>query len=184
MNAADTGRAGDPGGHRFPAYGPLEAAIGYVLFYVIVDRATPTLVAVVGDVVPGVASLVGLGLALLLWFVLAVTTIDQLRRQLAALGLVTADPRSASLWSLAVPTGASFVWHAALLVAAGAVAAWTYERALVTAVEAIRWVAALDAGAFVSVEFAVLVVFFVSFSLASHAVDRLVVGGVRAALGT
>ena len=81
-----------------PAYGPVDALLGYGLFYVVVERATPTVVAVVGDAV-GDAALVRLGLALALWFVLAVTLIDQLQRQLAALGVVSGD--GSRRWRLA-----------------------------------------------------------------------------------
>lgn len=168
---------------RFPAFGPIEALLNFALFYVVVDRATPTVVAVLADVLPGVSpSAVGFGLAAFLWFVLVVTAVDQSRRQLVALGVVGGPTGSPTLWSLAVPAGASTVAYLALLVVGGALAAWTFDRAIATAVSMVRWIAALDVGAVVSVEFLVLVVFFVAFGLATYALDRLVIGGVRAVL--
>jgi len=176
-------RPGAPEEPRFPAYGPVEALLGYLLFYVVLTRATPTFVDVVTDVFPSLSpSLVGLGLAAFLWFVLAVTVVAQARRQLAALGVVDGEPDRPTVWSLVVPKGASTATSLLVLVVAGAVALSTFDAAITTAVSAIRWVAALDAGAFVSVEFLVLVVFFVSYGVATTALDRLVVGGVRATL--
>jgi hypothetical protein len=161
-----------------PAYGPVDAVLGYVLFYVVVDRATPTVV----DVIPGVldvsASLVRLGLAAFLWFVLVTTALDQARRQLAALGVVDGDTRE-SFWSPAIPSETQTLAYVALLAVGGLVAAWTFEPAIETAVSLIRVVAALDGGAFDLAAFAVMVVFFVSFETAAYALDRLLVGGIR-----
>lgn len=180
----------DPGSHAdasdgpgVPAYGPIEAALGYVLFYVIVTRATPTVVEVAGDVLPGLSpSLVRLGLAVLLWFVLVVTVIDQGRRQLVALGLIGGDGREYGVWAQVVPTESRAAGYLVLLLVGGVVAAWTYEGAIDTAVSLVPAVATLDVGAFVSVEFLLLVVFFVAYGVATHAVDRLVIGGVRSLL--
>ena len=167
-------------GPQFPAYGPIEALLGYALFYVIVDRATPTVVDVVGDVLPGVApSTVGFGLAAFLWFVLVVTVIDQLRRQLAALGVVEEDPTPVSIWNYVLPTERRTTLHVAVLVVGGAVAAATYGTAVDTAVSLIRVVAALNVSGVLTVEVVVLVVFFVAYNLASHALDRLAIGGLR-----
>jgi hypothetical protein len=75
---------------HLPAYGPIDGVLGFAVFYVFVERATPTVVDVFTAAVPGVAaSTVGFGLAALLWFVLAVTLLDQLQRQLAAVGVGT-----------------------------------------------------------------------------------------------
>lgn len=180
--AQATGARGEAVARRFPAYGPVEGLLSFVLFYVVVTRATPTVVDVVTDVLPSVSpSLVGFGLAAFIWFVLVVTVIDQGHRQLVALGVVGGDERSPTLWAYVIPAGASTVAYLVVLVVAGALAWWTFDRAIVTAVEVIRWVAALDFGAFVSYDFLVMVVFFVAFGLATNSLDRLVVGGLRAA---
>lgn len=170
---------------RFPAYGPIDALLTFALFYVVVDRATPTVVDVVTDVLPSVSpSLVGLGLAAFLWFVLLATLLDQGRRQLVALGVIDGDVRRPTLWSAVLPTGASTVAYLVVLLLSGALAWRTFDRAIATAVSVIRWIAALDFGAFVSVEFLVLVVFFVAFGLAAASLDRLVIGGIRAVLAS
>jgi hypothetical protein len=92
--------------HReFPAYGPIEAILGYVLFYVLVDRATPVVVETFSETVLDLSpSFLEFGLAMALWFVLGVTAIDQVRRQLAALGLVSYDEYQLRVWSRVTPS--------------------------------------------------------------------------------
>lgn len=175
----DTGSRTDSRGRPVPAYGPVDAVLGFVLFYVIVDRATPTVVDVTTGILPDV-SLVGLGLAMALWFVLAVTVVDQARRQLAALGVVSHD--DVTTRSRAVPSETRALAYLVLVLVGGALAAWTFDRAVDTAVSLIRVVAALDAAAFVPADFFVMVAFFVSFGVATHALDGLVIGGIRAIL--
>lgn len=160
-----------------PAYGPVEAALGFALFYVLVDRATPTVVDVLSGALP--PSLVGFGLAAALWFVLAVTVLDQTRRQLAALGVVGYDPSRGRPGDAVAPSESRALAYLVGLLVGGLVTVWTYEGAVGTAVSLLRAVAALDAGAFVTVEFVVMVVFFVSFGVAIRSLDRLVVGGLR-----
>lgn len=168
---------------RFPAYGPVDAALGFGLFYVVVDRATPTVVGEVTVAVAGVSpGAVQFGLAAFLWFVFAVTLVDQARRQLVALGVLRSDGRRAWWPAPAGLSGARAAGYLAVVVVAGVVAAWTFDTAVETAVALIPVVAALDAAAFPWGDFAVLVGFAVAFGIASHALDRLVVGGVRTLL--
>ena len=180
-------RIGSRGERYVPAYGPVDAVLGYALFYVVVDRATPTVVDVLAGALPGVSpSLVGLGLAALLWFVLAVTAIEQVRRQLAALGVVDGDAtgwfaRSGSR-SRVVPSEPRALAYLVLLVVGGLVATWTFDRAVETVVSLIPAVAAADVGAFATGEVLVLVAFVLAFEAATWALDRLLVGGVRALL--
>ncbi|MFC7046065.1 hypothetical protein ACFQH6_12155 [Halobacteriaceae archaeon GCM10025711] len=170
-------------GRHAPAYGPIDAVLGFLLFYYVVDRATPTVVAVFADVLPDVSpSLVGLGLAMLLWFILVVTAVDQVRRQLAALGVGTHHAVDSDTESSATYPAQQALGYGVLVVLGGAVAAWTFDRGVETAVSMIRVVATLDAGAFVLADFVVMVVFFASFGLATHSLDRLVIGGVRSML--
>ena len=179
----DTGsRTDSRGGRHVPAYGPVDAGLGYLLFYVVVDRATPTVVDVLGGA--GVTpSLVRLGLAAFLWFVLVVTALDQARRQLAALGVVGgADGTDGSVWSPALPSETQALAYVALLVLGGLVAAWTFEAAVGTVVSLVRVVATLDPGAIALGEVLVTVAFFVSFETAAYAADRLLVGGARTML--
>lgn len=56
---------------------------------------------------------------------------------------------------------------------------WTFETAVQAGIALIRIVGTLDSSAFVTVEFVVMVVFFVSFAAATHSLDRLVIGTVR-----
>jgi hypothetical protein len=174
---------GSRDGRYVPAYGPVDAVLGYALFYVVVDRATPTVVDVLGGVLGGVtAGSIRLGLAALLWFVLVVTVIDGARRQLAALGVVGDGEPDRSVWSPVIPSETQALAYVVLLALGGLVAAWTFESAVGTVVSLIRVVVTLDLGAFVLGEFLVMVVFFVSFEVAAYAADRLLVGGFRTML--
>jgi hypothetical protein len=170
---------GSRDGRYVPAYGPVDAVLGYALFYVVVDRATPTVVDVLGGVTAGS---IRLGLAALLWFVLVVTVIDGARRQLAALGVVGDGEPDRSVWSPVIPSETQALAYVVLLALGGLVAAWTFESAVGTVVSLIRVVVTLDLGAFVLGEFLVMVVFFVSFEVAAYAADRLLVGGFRTML--
>ncbi|CQR51696.1 MULTISPECIES: hypothetical protein [Haloferax] len=177
------------GREPFPAYGPVDAALGFVVFYLFVERATPTVVDILTSAVTGLsASAVGFGLAAVLWFVFAVTTLDQLRRQLAALGLVSDDGRrtDGARSVRAAPSALRLLSSAVVAVVAGFIAAVTFDRAVDAGIALIRLVADLGLGvflfgAFPLVEFLVMVVFFVSFGAATRSLDRLVVGSVRAA---
>jgi hypothetical protein len=174
---ADTRRPG-----AFPAYGPVDAVLGFLLFYFLAGRATPTIVDVVTDATAISPSAVRLGLALFVWFVLAVTVLDQARRQLGALGVVEDDGSRTRVLDRIAPTEVQLLGATVLVLVFGLLAAWTFESAVETAVTMIRVVATLDAGAFVLGEFVTMVVFFVSFAVASQALDRLVVDGLRALL--
>lgn len=156
-----------------PAYGPVDACLGYLVFYVFVDRATPTVVEVVTGAlsgVPGSAVRVGLGFAL--WFVLAVTVIDQLRRQYEAYVAAQRDEAAGhpEPWLLA---------HLLLVLGPGAIAVLTFDGAVETGIRLIELVATLDVAAFPPVDVALMVVFFVAFGLSSWALDRLLIGGLR-----
>jgi len=182
-----TSYAGSHAGSRerrgLPAYGPVDAVLGFVLFYVLVERATPTVVDVITGAVPSIApATVGLGLALFLWFVLVVTAIDQVRRQLAAFGVGSdRDVRRAERVR-PTPTGKQVAVYVALLVSGGAIAALTFEPAMETAVSLIEVVATIDVEAFSLAAFLVMALFFVSYEAATWSADRLLVGGVRALL--
>ena len=181
MNSyVNTKGSADSGRSPLPAYGPIDALLGYVVFYVFVDRATPTVVDVLTAAVPDMAaSLIRLGLAGVLWFILAVTLIDQLRRQLAALGIGGRDDVSRAERSRVAPTELRFVGYLAVLLLGGIVAAWTFEPAIRAGINFIRIVGTLDVSAFVIVEFVLMIVFFIAFASATRALDRLIIGGIR-----
>lgn len=165
---------------RLPAYGPVDAVVGFAVFFIFVERATPTVLVVVTSAVPGIsAETVGLGLAAVLWVVLGIVLFEQLQRQLAAVGLGTRSTVARAERQAGVPGEVRVVAYFGGLAVGGAVALWTFETAVLTGISLIRIVGTLDTEPFVLVEFAIMVVFFVSFAAASHSLDRLVIGTVR-----
>ncbi|MEF8914662.1 hypothetical protein [Natronomonas sp.] len=164
---------------QFPAYGPIEAVLGYLLFYVIVGRVTPAVVTVSETVLDLSPSVIRLGLAAALWFVLAVTVIDQARRQLAALGFLTYEDLQLRVWSRVSPWSLRTAGYLLAFVAGTAVAAATFEAAVEALLSLIPVVATIDAGAFDVLAFSLMVVFFLAYSIAAHALDRLVIDGIR-----
>lgn len=64
MVVAGESRHVDEEDSQFPAYGPIEASLGYLLFYVLVNRVTPAVVTVFSDTVLDLSpSFVRFGLA-------------------------------------------------------------------------------------------------------------------------
>jgi hypothetical protein len=167
-------------GSPVPAYGPVDAVLGYVVFYVFVDRATPTVVDVLTTAIPDLTpSLVRLGLAMVLWFVLAAILLDQTRRQLAALGLGSRSDVRRARRRRAAPSNLQFVGYLLVVLVGGTVAAWTFEPAVRAGIAVVRVVATLDVVAFAPLDLVTIAVFFVAFSGATHALDRVVIGSIR-----
>lgn len=166
----------------FPAYGPIDSILGFVVFYVFVGRATPTIVEVFTTATGMAASAVGFGLAAVLWFIFAVTVLDLGRRQLAAVGVGSEDSVDEITRQGGVPSETRALFYLAVTVVGGVVAWWTFETAVETGIDLIRLVGTLDTAAFDLVGFVVMILFFVSFGAATRALDRLVVGGVRTAI--
>lgn len=165
---------------QFPAYGPIEAALGYVLFYVLIDRVTPAIVTVFSDTVLDLSpSFVRFGLATALWFMLVVVVVDQTRRQLAALGVVTYDDLQLRLWSRVTPSSLRTAGYLLALVAGTAIAVISFDRAVEALLTLIPVVATVDVVAVDLTEVFVMGVFFVAYSVAAHSLDRLVIGGMR-----
>ena len=165
---------------QFPAYGPIEAGLGYLLFYFLVDRATPAVVTGFSDAVLDLSpSFVRYGLATALWFVLVVTALDQVRRQLAALGVGTYDEYQLRVWSRVSPSPLRTAGYLLALIVGTAVAVTTFDRAVEALLSLIPAVATVDVVAFDLVELFVMVVFFISYSVAAHSLDRLVIGGIK-----
>jgi hypothetical protein len=181
MSVAGETRHVDGEDSQFPAYGPIEAGLGYLLFYVLVDRVTPAVVTVFSDTVLDLSpSFVRFGIATALWFVLVVTAIDQVRRQLVALGVGTYDEYQLRAWSRVTPSSLRTAGYLLALIAGTAVAVITFDRAVGALLSLIPVVANVNVVAFNFVELFVMVVFFLSYSAAAHSLDRLVIGGVRA----
>ena len=165
---------------QFPAYGPIETGLGYLLFYLLVDHATPAVVTVFSDMVLDLSpSFVRFGVATALWFVLVVTVIDQVRRQLAVLGVGTYDEYQLRVWSRVAPSSLRTAGYLLALIVGTTVAAITFERAVEALPSLIPVVATVELVAFDLVELFVMVVFFISYSIAAHSLDRLMIGGIR-----
>ena len=181
MSVTGDARRVDKEDVQFPAYGPIETGLGYLLFYVLLDRVTPAVVTVLSETVLDLsASFVRFGLAAALWFVLVVTAIDQVRRQLTALGVGTYDDYRLRVWSRVTPSSLQTTGCLSALVAGTAIATITFDRAIKALLSLIPVVATVNVAAFNLVELFVMVVFFLSYSAAAHSLDRLVIGGVRA----
>ncbi|MFC5368708.1 hypothetical protein [Salinirubrum litoreum] len=169
---------------HLPAYGPIDAVLSFAVFYVFVERATSTVVDVLTTAVPDFsASTVGFGLAALLWFVLAVTLLDQLQRQLAAVGVGTQSAVARADREAGTPGETRLFAYLAGLTIGGVIAVWTFEPAVQTGITMIQIVGTLDATAFAFVDFLTMIVFFVGFAVTTHSLDRLVIGTVRRVIG-
>lgn len=168
--------------HRhFPAYGPIDAVLGFVLFYVLIDRATPKIVTVFSETVLDLSSsFVRFGLAVVLWFMLVVVVINQTRRQLAALGVLTYDDYQLRVWSRVTPASVRTSGYLFAFVAGTVLAAMTFDRALEVLLSLIPTVATVDVGAFNVVALLEMIVFFIAYRIATHSLDRLVIDGIRA----
>ena len=133
MSVASAARRVDEGDSQFPAHGPVEACLGYLLFYILVDRVTPPVFEAFGNTALCLpSSFVRFGLAAALWFVLVVTAVDQARR-LAALGVGTYDDPGLRVRSRVVPSSPRTTGYLLALIADTAVAMVTFDgAALVT----------------------------------------------------
>ena len=133
MSVASAARRVDEDDSQFPAHGPVEACLGYLLFYILVDRVTPPVVEAFGNTALRLpSSFVRFGLAAALWFVLVVTAVDKARR-LAALGVGTYDDPGLRVRSRVVPSSPRTTGCLLALIAGTAVAMVTFDgAALVT----------------------------------------------------
>jgi hypothetical protein len=148
--------------------------LGYAVFSVFVDRATPAVVEAFGGVAGLPPELVRFGLAAVPWFVLVVTVLDRGRRRLVALGVCSRRDVERARRERRAPTEAAFLFSLA-----GVVAAWTFEAAVAAGVSLVRAAGTLDPSRVVSLELVAMVVRFVAFGGATRALDRQVAEGVR-----
>lgn len=178
--AVDAESQQDSQDRYFPAYGLIEAGLGYIIFYVLIDRVTPAVVRIFSDTVLNISpSLVRLSLAIVLWFVLVVSTIDQARRQLAALGIGQTVNSQLRVWSRVRPASLRTAGYLLAVVVGFAVAAMTFETAVEALLSLIPIVASLDVGQFEILELVEMFVFFIAYSVGAHSLDRLVIGSLR-----
>ena len=180
MPIVNKARHADEKESSFPAYGPIEASLGYLLFYILVNRVTPAVLTVFSETGLNLSpSFVRFGLAIALWFILVVTAIDQTRRQLAALGVGTYDEYQLQRWSRVTPSSLRTGGYLLALIVGTAVAVTTFNHAVAALLSLIPVVATLDVVAFDVIEVFVMIVFFLSYSGAAHSLDRLVIGGIQ-----
>lgn len=184
--------AGDATAVYAPAYGPVRRAVEYGLFYVVVDRCTRLLVAMLEKTPPVAEHVPALttASAVALWGMLALILALQVRRQLAAnpwdvadLSALRPSPRRLALAGAAVAVGAvtaSQGWPV--------VADLTADPAAATAVgEAVLAHAGSDAGVaakatgILRTDLGALAGFGAGFVCLTYGLDRVVVGLVREA---
>lgn len=176
-----------------PAYGTLRRAIEYALFYLIVDRCTRLLVALLGEIPPLQSHVptVTTGAAVALWVMLGLVVLLEVRRQLSA------NPwKPADLGALRPTERRLVIAGAATVLGAGVVAAgWPVVGRLTgdgwVAVEVGRELTTLansDAGALAKVmgilgtDVGVLIAFSLGFIILAYGIDRLTVGLAREVL--
>ncbi|MFB6104627.1 MAG: hypothetical protein ABEJ57_06015 [Halobacteriaceae archaeon] len=158
-----------------PAYGPIDAALGFVVFFLFLERATPHVVDVLTDVAGLHASVVRLGLAAFLWFIFLVTFLDQLNRQYLAVQVVP-PPGDRSVRR---PARSWVVIRVGAVIVGGAIAVWTFDAAVETGITFFEMLVRLDLSLFDVGALMGLVGFFIAFGIASWALDRLVIRGLR-----
>jgi hypothetical protein len=117
------------------------------------------------------------------WFAFAVTFLDQLRRQFAALGVVTGPKTPASRWARLLPEETRLLLTVAVVLLGSVVAVWTASLALQTVDTMVHVVVTLDVGLVTLDAVVTMLVFFVAFGVAATALDRLVIDGLRTMLG-
>jgi hypothetical protein len=162
-------------GLPLPAYGPIEGLLGFLMFYVFVDRATPTIVSVVTGQLAGVsAGAVRTWAAAALWVILGLTVLDHARRQYVAARDAVEHPEP-----VRPPSRERLLGYLVVVLVGGGIAALTLEPAIQMGITTIRLVSTLDVSLFVLSEFLLMVLFFVTFGSATWSVDRLLIGGLR-----
>lgn len=115
----------------------------------------------------------------MLWFILVVTFLDQLRRQFAALGFGSRNKGRHAERSRDAPTDLHPVESLVVFLLGGIIAVGTFEPAVQSGISLIRIVGTLDVTRFVLFEFVPMVVSFITFASATRALDRLIIGSIR-----
>lgn len=179
--------SGSSGSHRAyaSAYGSVEVIVVYVLFYLIVDLATPVIVEELAGPFPDqVPEPVTTYAAVALWLFLGLVLFAAVRTQVAENPRVfdDADEREAFLDEHR-PTRETYLLSGALVVVGGVAAILTWD-VFVAVLEDVLSVLVVELdGDRPALPDAANVAFFVSFVIAVAAIarglDRLVVGGVR-----
>lgn len=168
----------------YPAYGPVESALGFGLFYLVVDRVTPVLVAELSGEFPAlVPDPFRTFTAMLLWLVLGITVLT------AVLDQVRDNPRTfdtpgerREFLADNRPATGEYWRYAGLAGVGGAVAAVTWDSFRDVLPDLLVVVVSQDGAELAGtplVDVLAFVSFFLGFAALSRGVDRLAVGALR-----
>lgn len=183
----------DATGLYAPEYGPVRRLLEYVLFYVVVERLTGLLVALLEEVPPlaSHARTLRVASAVALVVVLVIVVLWEGRRQYVANPVAASDLASLrpSPRRLAVAGGALAVGAGVVATSWGTVVAFTGDpevlltvsRELVGAVSAASGPVEASVAA-LETDLGVLAAFTVGFVLLAYGVDRVLIGLVREVL--
>jgi hypothetical protein len=168
----------------YPAYGPIEAVVGVGLFYLIVDRVTPTLVAGLDGPLPDlVPEPLTTFMAFLLWVVLGATVTGVVLTQLRENPREFTTPAECDEFLASnQPSAWEYSRNGAMALLGGAIALLTWNT-FIFVLRSITVVVVEPGGAVEATvavtDVAVFVVFLVGFAACVRGLDRLVVGGLR-----
>lgn len=168
-----------------PAYGPIEAVLGYGFFYFLVHVGTPVVQAAVADSGLGIEpSLIGWAAAVALWAILLLTLLGQATEQASENPRryedLAAARRGLDALAPSMPRmqAWSYLWVVGMLIAVFGIGVFLESfRALLS-----HGVVLLDSGFQGTVftpEFVWFVVYTIAFSLVTRYTDRLILGWYR-----
>jgi hypothetical protein len=169
----------------YPEYGIVEAAIGYALFYTVVEFATPILVeSLAADFPEYVPGPVGTWAAAALWIILGLTILGQLAEQSGPNPHVF-ETREELVHFLQDERPSEWGYQLNVtLTLLGGIVVWALWAGFFEALEELlRAMPDLDAVVALSPEtIGTIAVFAIGFAALSHGLDRLATGLVREAL--
>lgn len=177
----NTGRAT----YFVPAYGPIEAVIGYVLFYVLVDIGTPVAMEAFAATGIGVdPSVIGNAGAIALWVILGLTVFGQTAEQIRGNPRRFSDREAAGTYlSAMAPTGARIRTWVVLFVVGAAITGFGLQIFLESFEALLEWsIVAVGSANPRPVPLRLVgwfVGYSIGFSLFSRYIDRLVLGLYR-----
>jgi len=170
----------------YPEFGPVDAVLGFVLFYFIVGLATVVAVDVLARSAPDlVPEPLSTWAAYLLWIVLALVIIGQIAEQARSNPRVFESERERRRFlDDRRPTEQQYLWWAGWVFVGGAVAYLTFSRFVPTFAMVIRFFVDLFVAPVPTRPFRVadafwFVLFFVAYSVMTRGLDRLIVGSLR-----
>jgi hypothetical protein len=167
-----------------PVPGPVEGLLGVGLFYLLLDRLTPSILTALEDPLPDlVPEPVTTGLAGLIWLVFATTVLGSTLDFLRENPRTFPSERRRTEWLERVrPSRREYRNWVALLVVGGVTAVLTWSMAIDVLADLL--VVVVDLPGTVPPGITLwstvgMVLFFVSFAATAWALDRLIVGGLR-----